>query len=159
MSKSKLIILDLDHTLIFGSFADQESAKLLFQFSQYLKIYERPYARDLISKCASIGDIMVYTTALSDYAKKICKHLNINPIALYTRGYCKRKGFNYTKVIPESIYAKYNEIIIIDDSPKIWDSKSHQTCQILVPSEFRGDIKDEGLLEILNNPLLSAQNV
>uniref|UniRef100_UPI00404A1BF3 HAD family hydrolase n=1 Tax=Gelidibacter sp. TaxID=2018083 RepID=UPI00404A1BF3 len=155
MSKSKLIILDLDHTLILGSFADQESAKLLFQFSKYIKVYERPYGRDLISKCASIGDIMVYTTALSDYAKKICKHLNINAIALYTRGYCKRKGFDYTKVIPESIYAKYDEIIIIDDMPSVWDTRAHQTCQILVPSKFMGDIKDEGLLKILDNPLLS----
>jgi phosphoserine phosphatase len=51
-----LILLDLDHTLIYGSFAPSESAPLLFEYSQYLKVYERPYARQFIHHLQELGD-------------------------------------------------------------------------------------------------------
>ena len=34
----KLFILDLDNTLIYGSYAQKETAKLLFTYSEYLKV-------------------------------------------------------------------------------------------------------------------------
>jgi len=72
-----LILLDLDHTLIYGSYATSESAPLLFSYSQYLNVYERPYARQFISHLQDLGDIIVFTTAKEDYAMKICELLDI----------------------------------------------------------------------------------
>jgi phosphoserine phosphatase len=46
-----LFILDLDHTLIYGSFAEKESADLMFRYHKYLTVYERPLARELIKIC------------------------------------------------------------------------------------------------------------
>ena len=55
----ELFILDLDNTLIYGSYAQKEKAKLLFAYSEYLKVYVRKHARELIKKCESLGDIIV----------------------------------------------------------------------------------------------------
>jgi TFIIF-interacting CTD phosphatase-like protein len=69
----KLIILDLDHTLIYGSYAEKESAELLFHYSTFLKVYKRPFVEELILVCKELGDIIIYTTALKLYATKISK--------------------------------------------------------------------------------------
>ena len=44
----KLFILDLDNTLIYGSYAQKETAKLLFTYSEYLKVYVRKFSKELI---------------------------------------------------------------------------------------------------------------
>ena len=46
----KLIILDLDNTLIYASFY-KLPANILFKYSDYLTIYERPHAKEFIKKC------------------------------------------------------------------------------------------------------------
>jgi phosphoserine phosphatase len=70
-----LIILDLDHTLIYGSYAENETAELLFQHNMYLKVYKRQLAEDLVKLCQAKADIIVYTAALRRYAKTICNLL------------------------------------------------------------------------------------
>jgi phosphoserine phosphatase len=67
---NNLFILDLDHTLIYGSYAEKESAKFLFQYNQYLKVYKRSFAYELIQICKTKGDIVVYTTALCKSSAK-----------------------------------------------------------------------------------------
>jgi len=53
-----------------------------FKYSQYLTIYERPYAKEFVQKCHTIGDLVVFTTAVKDYTEKICEHLHIKPVEL-----------------------------------------------------------------------------
>ena len=146
--------------MIYGSYAQQESAKWLFDYSQYLKVYERPHARKLIGQCRRIGDIMVHTTAKRDYARRICELLDIQPIDLKSRKDCQRNTGKYRKTVADSYYKIYQTIIIIDDSPHVWDSKAHDHCIFLIPSEFRGDYDDYGLLKILKEnvfkPILSS---
>ena len=86
--KKLLIILDLDHTLIYGSFAETETAELLFRYHKYLTVYERPLARELVEICNKNEDVIVYTTALRRYAKMICISLGIKKIELLTRKNC-----------------------------------------------------------------------
>ena len=84
----KLILLDLDHTLIYGSYAATETADKLFKFNAYLSVYERPLARDLVLLCQQKGEIIIYTTALKTYAKKISKALKIYPLEILSRKDC-----------------------------------------------------------------------
>lgn len=71
-----LYLLDLDHTLIYGSYSESEKVELLFEYSQYLKVYKRPFVNDFVNKLNNLnGDIIVYTTAKKDYANKICRLL------------------------------------------------------------------------------------
>ena len=144
-----LFILDLDHTLIYGSFAEKESADLLFRYHKYLTVYERPLARDLIEMCKKKGDIIVYTTALRRYAKMICVSLDIKPIDLLSRKNCILINKKHHKEVRQDWLDLYDQIIIIDDSPNVWLNSTDAKIIFLVPDEFRGKKEDLGLQEII----------
>ena len=144
----QLIILDLDHTLIYGSYAESESADLLFHYHKYLTVYERPLARGLIELCKSKATIIVYTTALRRYAKSICFALNIEYVELLSRKNCIAVEGKLKKQIKEEWLENYEKIIIIDDSPNVWITDDLKIT-FLVPDEFRGQINDFGLEKII----------
>jgi len=144
----RLVILDLDNTLIYGSYDKDLPAKMLFQYSKHLIIYERPFAREFIQKCQKTGDVVVYTTAIRDYAEKICQHLNLKPIELFSREDCLIKDGMYSKSVPNYLLDTYNDITIIDDWPEIWDDKSKNKCRIIVVPEYGGNAADDELLKI-----------
>jgi TFIIF-interacting CTD phosphatase-like protein len=148
MESKILFLLDLDHTLIYGSYAPSESADLLFEYSKYLKVYERPYAKELVLTLQDKGDIIVFTTAKHDYAKTICDLLNINPKVLLSRSDCMSNGDLYRKQIRKEWVDSYSYIVIIDDSPQVWDTDE---CPVewCIPKEFRGDRSDSELLTII----------
>ena len=141
-------MLDLDHTLVYGSYAENETADFLFQYNKFLRVYERPYARELIAICKESADIIVYTTALRPYAIKICKKLNINPVEILSRKDCLLKNGSWLKKVKDEWITKYDKIIIIDDSPNVWQDIP-TSIEILIPSEFRGSKNDFGLEEII----------
>jgi hypothetical protein len=144
----RLILLDLDHTIIYGSYAENETADLLFQYNTYLKVYERPFAKELVAICKQKGDIIVYTTSLRPYALKICKKLTINPTDVLSRKHCFKINNQWRKKVKLEWENQYDTIIIIDDSPNIWELNK---CDIefFVPSEFRGSKNDFALEKII----------
>ena len=144
-----LIILDLDHTLIYGSYAESETAELLFQHNKYLKVYKRHLAEDLVKLCQAKADIIVYTTALRMYAKRISNLLDIQPVELLSRKNCKTIDGKLRKEIKPEWIANYNRIVVIDDSPNVWMINNNK-IDFLVPDEFRGDANDLGLHTIIN---------
>jgi hypothetical protein len=144
-----LIILDLDHTLIYGSYAETEPAEFLFQHNKYLKVYKRYLAEDLVKLCRAKAEIIVYTTALRSYAKTICHLLDIQPIELLSRKNCVTVDGKLRKAIKPEWIANYNTIVVIDDSPNVWLSDSNK-INFLVPGEFRGAANDLGLETIIN---------
>lgn len=144
-----LIILDLDHTLIYGSYAESETAELLFQHNKYLKVYKRHLAEDLVKLCQAKSDIIVYTTALRRYAKTISNLLDIQPVELLSRKNCKTIDGKLRKEIKPEWIANYNRILVIDDSPNVWMINNNK-IDFLVPDEFRGDANDLGLHTIIN---------
>jgi hypothetical protein len=144
----KLILLDLDHTLIYGSYAATETADKLFKFNAYLSVYKRPLARDLVLLCQQKGEIIIYTTALKTYAKKISKLLKIYPLEILSRKDCIKINEHYFKSIKAEWMDVYDEIIVIDDSPNVWKN-CPDSIVFLVPTEFRGDSADFELKPIL----------
>ena len=148
-SMKQLILLDLDHTLIYGSYAETEPAELLFQHNKYLKVYKRHLAEDLVKLCQSKSDIIVYTTALRRYAKTICNLLEIQPVELLSRKNCITVEGKLKKEIKPEWMANYNRILVIDDSPNVWITGDAK-IDFLIPDEFRGQANDLGLEKILN---------
>jgi len=144
----KLIILDLDHTLIYGSYAENETAEFLFQYNQYLKVYKRSLVDELIQLCKINGDIVVYTTALKSYAFRICNKLNIKPVELLSRRNCIDNIGNWKKQIKKDWISKYDKIIVVDDSPNVWIDFNEKVV-FLIPNEFRGCKNDNGLMKII----------
>jgi TFIIF-interacting CTD phosphatase-like protein len=149
--KNRLVILDLDHTLIYSTNARQNNLDQLLRFGSNLFIYERPHARELIALCKKNADIIVFTTAVEDYAKEVCEKLEINFKELHSRKDCQISDGFYEKRIEENWLRGYSEIIVIDDSPEVWDSFSRKSCQILVPEKFKGDSFDENLKSVIDS--------
>ncbi len=152
MDANLLIILDLDNTLIYGSYAPSEMAELLFRYNDYVKVYERPLARKLVELCGRTGDVIVYTSALRDYARGICSRLNIKPKELLSRKHCRLYKGRYYKTIREE-WLDADRIIIIDDSPDIWKMVDNDKITMLVPDEFRGQADDVGLKMVIERLL------
>lgn len=150
MTSTALFLLDLDHTLIYGSYAPYETADLLFEYSQFLKVYERPHARTLIRALQEKGEIIVYTTAKEDYAELICNHLFINEKMLLSRKDCRSQGDRYFKDLKKEWSELYSRIVVIDDSPQVWNT-SDVEVNWLVPKEFKGDKEDSELLLLIEN--------
>lgn len=152
MKKLKtLILLDLDHTMIYGSYAENESADLLFRYHKYLTVYERPLARELIDILKNKGNIIVYTTALRRYAKMICFSLDIKYIELLSRKNCILINRKLHKEVRQEWLDLYEQIIIIDDSPNVWLNSADEKIIFLVPDEFRGQKNDMGLASIIKS--------
>lgn len=150
MQNKTLIVLDLDNTVIYGSYSESESAELLFKYSKYLKVYKRPGVETLVQFLNQHFDIIVYTTALRNYANKTCKSLHINYKKLYSRRDCKRSGDRFLKILPGEYFNQYEKIIVIDDTPDTWDEKTLRQCEFIVPDEFHGNIEDSGIAYILS---------
>lgn len=147
-----LCLLDIDHTLIYGSYAPFEEAELLFEYNQYLKVYKRPYVDAFIEFLhQTFSAIIVYTTAKEDYAHKICMALGINFINVLSRSDCQYKNDKHYKVFKPQWAKKYETTIIIDDSPQVWLSTERYENKIrfMVPTEFRGKLNDDELLKII----------
>ena len=143
--KNRLIILDLDHTLIYASYAESETASQLCEYDELLTIYERPYVREFISTCKNLGDVIVYTFADRDYAELVCDRLNINPLEIVA-GLDNYISLEDTqKSIKSSWYKKYKDIVVIDDSPGLWRSSDREKARFIVPPEFMGDAHDDAL--------------
>ena len=153
MKPLNLCLLDLDHTLIYGSYAPSEKADILFQYSEYLKVYKRPFVNQFVAKLSqSYNDIIVFTTAKRDYAEKICQDLNINTKQLLTRNDCLSKNDSHYKIFKAEWGELYDNIHIIDDSPNVWlkTDKYESKIKFIVPKEYRGEPEDNELLLLIN---------
>ena len=149
-----LYILDLDHTLIYGSYATSENVDLLLEYNQFLKVYKRPLVMEFIKYLNhKKGDIIVYTTAKEDYAKQICRLLKINLKYILAREDCVSKTDKYYKKFSPVWGRDYENIFIIDDSPNIWlnTQKFEHKIKFIVPREFRGEPNDREILGLIRD--------
>lgn len=147
-SKKILVVLDLDHTLIYSTDYQVEHLKILLEYPP-LFIHERPFARELVNTSLQTGEVKVFTTAVSDYAQKVCNELGINYTEILSRENCRVANGMYVKYVDEKWMKNFDEVIIIDDSPEIWDSTACENCTFLVPEKFIGDPNDNGLKAII----------
>lgn len=61
----RLIVLDLDNTLIYCTYSSGHKVKMLFEYKDSLSVYERPYATEFVQRlifrcnCATcFGDVV-----------------------------------------------------------------------------------------------------
>jgi TFIIF-interacting CTD phosphatase-like protein len=148
INNSTLFLLDLDHTLIYGSFATSEPSQWLFSYAKYLTVYERPYARELVRTLQKKGDIIVFTSAKKDYAEQVCDKLAINPLILLSRKSCRSDGNGYRKFFKKEWRTNYKKVVIIDDSPRVW-KRVDETVERIIPTAFHGEANDDGLRNVI----------
>ena len=150
---ARLIILDLDNTLIYSDYSARLKVNQLFKYMDFLYVYERPYAREFIQRCHEVGEVMIFTMAEWEYADQVSVHLDIRPARIFSRDDCFIQYGVIRKRVPDLFYEIYDQIIIIDDNPEIWEVQDHEKCRVFVPTRFTGNKKDQELKMIMEKQL------
>ncbi len=160
----KLIILDLDETLVHAS-EYELTLPCDFMVNKYF-VYKRPYLDQFLTALSTHFSIGIWSSADDNYVAEIVARLTtaqVNFTVVWGRSKCslrhdltfdtycfekrldklKKKGFNLEK------------ILVIDDSPE--KSRTNYGNAIHI-KEFTGDIND-GELQFLFNYLLTLKAV
>jgi RNA polymerase II subunit A small phosphatase-like protein len=173
-AKNKLLILDLDETLIY-SLETPLSRKPDFLVEPYF-VYKRPNLDNFIATCFEWFDVAVWTSSGAQYATAIVAAIFPNPQLLkfvWTSDRCSI-AYNYNYDLIDGHYPTYysrkllkkvkrqgyplESIIAIDDTPRKWE-KSYGNLVRIAP--FEGDESDRELDYLLDylDILKDAENI
>ncbi|WP_396135844.1 NIF family HAD-type phosphatase [Chamaesiphon sp. VAR_69_metabat_338] len=161
-SKDKLLILDLDETLVR---ATEQPLMLRSDFSVYTyHVYKRPYLDTFLTTCLDWFDVAVWTSSGAEYATKVVDKIFPDPQALafvWASDRCSiAYNYNYDRIDRDypPYYSRkplkkvkrrgYNleSVIAIDDTPKKWEKSYGNLIEI---RPFEGDESDRELEYLL----------
>ncbi|MBC3910673.1 NIF family HAD-type phosphatase [Undibacterium umbellatum] len=151
----KLLILDLDETLIYAT-EQQLGHEADFQFFSY-HVYLRPHVREFIAFCLEHFECAVWTSASEDYAAIIVRHLfgEEPPLKfIWARQRCTRvfnpeyQDFEWVKNLQKVKRRGYRleHIIMLDDTPKKLRRNYGNLVRI---NMFEGDMQDRELKHVM----------
>ncbi|OGF63794.1 MAG: hypothetical protein A2Y62_09175 [Candidatus Fischerbacteria bacterium RBG_13_37_8] len=155
MSKRKLIILDIDETLIFATEISLET-KADFFCSPYF-IYRRPHVDEFLMYCRKEYEVAIWTSASESYALDVIKSLfPINyPLAfIFTEDRCTKafdhltKSLRFIKDLKKVKRKGYSlqDVIVIENNPS---NISRQYANVIPVISFIGDPSDNELLQLM----------
>ncbi len=154
-SSDKLLILDLDETLVHSV---EKSLERPSDFRVYeYEVYKRPGVEKFLLACADMFEMAVWTSSGHEYANEVIKHIFPKSVQLkfiFTGERCtrcwdyevgnpyyiknlkkvKRKGYSLEKVL------------IIDDTP---EKLSRNYGNLIRVQEYHGSLDDEELFLLL----------
>lgn len=150
VQKRKLLVLDLDETLIHTAYAPIEGAAFKAKRG-YFYLYERPFLKEFLDLCSAEYDLAIWSASKADYVRWIIRSSVLSEysfVFINTRKNCKRIFGNggrveYLKDLTAYL-PQYEKVIMIDDVPKM---VTPIECCIKAP-EFRGGV-DKLLLKML----------
>ena len=155
MGTRRLLVLDLDETLIFASMF---RLPMVPDFTLGLaQAVRRPGLDAFLELCLSLFQVAVWTSATDEYASEAMAHL-LPPDAslafMWSRQMCQRatdpvQGDQYwikdTCLLAESGYA-LESLLVVDDEPRSWASCRDRLLRV---PKFRGDPEDRALIRLL----------
>ncbi|UZR92680.1 HAD family hydrolase [Chondrinema litorale] len=158
-SKKKIIVFDLDETLIHAT-KQKLGVEADFQYQDYY-VYKRPYILEFLESCSKLCHIAIWSSAEDSYVKGIVNELIGNAIELefvWGRSECwmkivkvedeltglKKKEYQFIKPL-EKIRRKgfkMKNLLIIDDSLyKVTDNPENY----FIIKPFEGNCEDNEL--------------
>jgi TFIIF-interacting CTD phosphatase-like protein len=161
-SRDKLLILDLDETLVHATETPlaAEPDFVVFDYS----VYQRPHLDTFIATCLEWFDVAVWTSSGTEYAAAVVAAIFPDPQLLkfvwasdrcsiacnynhdlidgYIPQYYSRKPLKKVK----RLGYKLESIIAIDDTPRKWENSYGNLVRI---QPFIGDESDTELLDLL----------
>lgn len=151
----KLLILDLDETLIYGT--ETPLAREADFFVEPYYIYRRPHLKQFLNTCLDWFDIAVWTSSSNDYAVEIVAAIFENPDYLAflwasdrcTIAYDYELLVHYPRKTLKKLKRKgysLESIIVVDDTPQKWKQSYGNLVQV---KPFEGDETDDELLRLL----------
>lgn len=151
----KLLVLDLDETLIYATmFELEQHPDFRIGMAQVVK---RPGVDRFLASCLESFNVGIWTSATREYAEDVLGHLlnDTSKLAFVrTREHCTKKIDPHThdrcwskdmgKLLSEGHNAK--SIIVVDDSSSSW---SPYEANVVPVSKFKGDPTDRELDSLL----------
>src|SRR5215813_9286309 len=152
----KLLILDLDETLLYAS-EEPLSIKEDFTVEQYY-VYLRPHVKRFLAFCLAKFEVAVWTTSTEGYAEGIvsCLFPAREAISfLWARSRCTRKDdgemreFYWLKDLKKVKRKGYDleQVIVVDDTVQ---KHERNYGNLISVKEFTGDANDNELLLLEN---------
>jgi TFIIF-interacting CTD phosphatase-like protein len=153
--KSKLLVLDLDETLVYAT-EEPLSSRPDTTVGDYY-IYNRPFVREFLEFCLAEFEVAVWTSSTAGYADGVVRHLfgeSYDLRFVWARGKCTRRFLpdEYTHIYVKNLKKvkklgyQLENIIAVDDSPEKW---SEQYGNLVRVSEFLGDPDDTELKDLM----------
>ena len=160
----KLLLLDLDETLIHSSSSKLDSDEH-FKIGQYY-VYKRPYLNWCLEEISNHYKIGIGSAADDNYVEEIANKIipkSIELEILWSKNWCRKtQDTNSDEIFYEKNLEKLSllnidlkHIILIDDNQKIADLNKKNTIQI---KPFKGDEMDIELKNIYQQLLAINQS-
>ncbi len=166
-SERKLLILDLDETLIHAT-EEKSEREADFLVGQYF-VYKRPFLDEFLEFCFENFDVAVWTTATKSYAGEILKTVLKEDQNLRFCRTRERCTFAFDAEEREHFFAKrmhkirrrgykLESVIVVDDSPNVWQNSYGNLVRA---AKFEGGESDDELkvLPIYLDKLKSVKNI
>lgn len=153
----KLIVLDLDETLIFGT-SGRESGSPDFVVGEYA-IYQRPHLREFLDFCLAEFEVAIWTSATEQYAAEIVPKLfgaeSKELVFIWARARCTLEfdhhsfAYLYTKNLKKVERLGYpaERVVVVDNSPEKWKRSYGNLVQV---ADFEGDSADHELADLMD---------
>jgi TFIIF-interacting CTD phosphatase-like protein len=149
MQNRKLLILDLDETLIHTAYSPILNRKLKSHRGLYY-LYERPFLQQFLDRYLAEYDLAIWSASKAEYVRWIIKSTVLQEYKyefINTRRHCQRNlgkigSFEFYKDITP-YYSKYENVVMLDDFPEM--VRPIECC--IKASEYRGG-DDDFLLKI-----------
>lgn len=153
MSK-KLLILDIDETLLHSTYEDLGRAPELNY--KIRNVYLRPHLKEFMEFAFAHFDVAIWTASKEEYAHLLLEQLGYKDqmTFIYSRNKCIEREVD-TGIVTATHWVKdltkiedYNleDIVFIDDTPLYIHPIENA---VLIP-EFRGDLEDTELLKMMD---------
>lgn len=166
-AERKLLILDLDETLIFGT-EEKLPREADFCVGQYF-VYKRPFLNEFLEFCFEYFEVAVWTTATKPYAEGILQMILKNNQKLQFLWTRERCTLSYDAEEGEHFFVKkmhkirrrgyqLESVIVIDDSPNVWKCSYGNLVRV---KRFEGEETDDELkfLPTYLKKLLNVSNI
>ena len=123
VKKQKLLVLDLDETLIYTAYSPIEGAALKAKRG-YFYLYERPYLKPFLDRCSAEYDLAIWSASKPDYVSWIIRSTALSQyefVFINTRKNCNTQldalsRPKYFKILTEEML-KYKRVRFLDDTP------------------------------------------
>ncbi|CAL6094149.1 Nuclear_LIM interactor-interacting factor [Hexamita inflata] len=151
----KLLVLDLDETLVHSSFQPVNDADLTMELTinepsvtkYQLFIYLRPYLDEFLKQMSELFEICIFTASMQVYCDAVVDKIDLTQLCKYRlyRNHCTQKGPIYVKDISRLGF-DLKDVVIMDNSAISFSMQPENG--ILCP-EFFNDKKDTYLRTVI----------
>ena len=172
MNSKKLLILDLDETLIHGATQklDYEPACI----APWCFLYKRPFAEEFMDFCKEHFNVAIWTTASPEHAEMVLSEICEPDYPfefIWTSNRCTQardkvgmddygSGYHWVKDLKKikRLGFKLEQTIMVDDTPSMLE---RQYGNLVPIKRFKGDLKDRELLHLMEylNDLKNESNI